>query len=79
MGELPHQARFAHSGFAYQGHDLPVPGVRTFESGEHLRKLGAAPDELGQPARRGSLQARADGGRTRELEDFHRVAKPLDW
>jgi hypothetical protein len=50
VGDLPHQARFAHAGFPHDRHDLAMTATGAAQRLAELVQLSLAPHEAGQPA-----------------------------
>src|SRR5262249_45121196 len=76
--ELIEQAGLADPGIAHDGDDLPPPPAGLLRRLADLRHLGVTPNAAGQAPRPRTLQARANRGRARELEDVDRLSDALD-
>ena len=78
VGELPEQARLAHSRLPDQRHELAPPLAGQLEGLGELLDLGVTAHEAAESTRRRRLKARPRGAGARDLVDLHRLAPPLD-
>ena len=78
MDELPEQPGLAHAGLAHHSHDLAVTGPRALERLAEGVDLRLAPHEMGEPAGRRGLHARAHQPDPGDLVHVHRGVEPLD-
>src|SRR5262245_56047588 len=78
MGYRPHQARFAYSGLAGDGHDLTMARGGATESLAEPIKFGLPTHESRESTRGGSREPRAVGAGAPHLVDLEPVLDALD-
>src|SRR5262249_61723121 len=76
--ELPGEARLAYARLAHDGDDLAATRPGEGEGLVELIHFDLTPHEAGEPSRGGSVEARADDPRAKEIVDLHRRREPLD-
>src|SRR5215813_5917574 len=77
VGKFPYESRFADTGIADDGHDLPVTGRGLIAKPSKLHELGVTTDETRQPAPRPRLETGSGHAGAGYLVDLDRFREPF--
>jgi hypothetical protein len=78
MGELPKEARFAHAGLSYHGHDLAVASLRLVQDLPEDLNFRFTTDEPAETTTGYHIQPPPQGAGSYDLVNLERVAQTLD-